>query len=594
MSQKIATIHSAFVIFSLLFSGCALDVRPAPFQETPRSVRSGSLLGPFQGTVRDAATGNPVKDARVTFVWNVRGHDHRLVRHVRTDINGRYYLPTLRFSPGAAGRALFSPEKEMVDDVQMTVEHPEYLPHASSLVPFLSPPQPSAEIPLPPKAGTEFYQLENIVRLTKLSAVSLPHHQAVLWQLAAGGDAGGDEAYYRAAAQLNAEYSWRLDASGLLAEQDLLEVMERDELPRIRETKAAPDSFSRTFSFELDETVVTLSVLHAPVSLLPQWVEARTVQAIRLEIGDDLDARAWKLVGVGGAYGSDGRRISHVVALLPRAGLLFSLSCTAREDAAPSLLKLARRMIARKRLVRFVQAQTGVSMEVVQVPWGTRPLAADRAYSLQVFSDARLHRRVQSIFSLPLGIYEPLDVRYAQKLGAMLQDIPATLVLPPDSRNRIRILALLADGAMHRMVELRSGKAPGAVRLEDVLRLLRAAAMESRADVRQHLAAQTFFELGRYAVPEAPAPGMRTRLERFLNALETGIETAPGREEAGWIVYERPDAVRRLVTRPEELQGVSDGRLLLLFSSGKVQVFSWPPPPRMRTEYPRILQPFMK
>jgi len=589
LSQKNATFHSAIVIFSLLFSGCALTVGPASFQEAPQTVRRGSLLGPFDGKVRDASTGYAIRNARVSFIWNVsrNGRQTPVVRATRTDINGRYYMPALHFNPGFAPRMPFCRDsvcRERIDDVQLVVEHPDYLPYVGSLAVFW-PVQASApgSATLPVRAGTEFYQLDNLVHLAKLTPGTPLHRMAAILALAGTQNAGADEIYYRAGAELTRDEAWELDASGLLSAQDARTLLERDERPDVQDN-AAPDAFSRVFRFDMDEAALTMNVLYGPVSLLARWVRDGAKTAQRVQPADELDAEIWTFTQRAG-----GRNLIHMAALLPRDGLLLSLSCPDTVCRPDAMTKLVQRMAARKRSIRIVQKDTNASLPILGADRHREALQADRANWLHAFTDARLHHWIQSMFSMPLGIYEPLDIRHAERLQQQLGELPATLVLAPDSRRRIRILALLVDGALHRAMELQSARPPAGPSREDVLKLLRAAILEPRDGVRQHLAAQAFFALGRHLVPDAPAPGTRTRLQAFLDVLRQGRgDTADG--ERGWILFEHPDGRRQSIPDPAQLRAFSRGRILLLFSSGKTRAFPWPPAAEFREEYPQSLQ----
>jgi len=80
-------------------TGCSPLVRPAPFKGFRDVVTDASLLGPFDGQILDAATGEPVADATIVAVWSYdhgdgfiapRGSD---VIEAVTDEAGRYRIP---------------------------------------------------------------------------------------------------------------------------------------------------------------------------------------------------------------------------------------------------------------------------------------------------------------------------------------------------------------------------------------------------------------------------------------------------------------------------------------------------------------------
>lgn len=91
------------MLFTL--SGCGPIVRVAPFGERPDSVKPGSLLGPFEGQVVDADSGQPLAEALVFCSWSFdRGMGTPAPEAVRayaaqTDVDGRYLIPQLRSFP---------------------------------------------------------------------------------------------------------------------------------------------------------------------------------------------------------------------------------------------------------------------------------------------------------------------------------------------------------------------------------------------------------------------------------------------------------------------------------------------------------------
>lgn len=77
---------------------CAPIVRPAPFQGARNQVTDTSLIGPFDGQIVDATTGEPVQDAVVVGVWSYDQGDGFIgpsgseTISVQTDDVGRYRI----------------------------------------------------------------------------------------------------------------------------------------------------------------------------------------------------------------------------------------------------------------------------------------------------------------------------------------------------------------------------------------------------------------------------------------------------------------------------------------------------------------------
>jgi hypothetical protein len=80
-------------------------VRDAPFRGAAEQVTDATLLGPFDGQIVDAVTGEPVSDATVVGVWNfdrgsgLVGPEGSDVVLAETDKAGRYRIGPLRLSP---------------------------------------------------------------------------------------------------------------------------------------------------------------------------------------------------------------------------------------------------------------------------------------------------------------------------------------------------------------------------------------------------------------------------------------------------------------------------------------------------------------
>jgi hypothetical protein len=91
----------------------ASGVRPAPFRARPDSVDPGSLLGPYDGKVVDAASGDPIAGALVYATWSLQsGSGMQAPSGFRetvtsTDSSGRYRVPAFDQvdGPGVSRRA---------------------------------------------------------------------------------------------------------------------------------------------------------------------------------------------------------------------------------------------------------------------------------------------------------------------------------------------------------------------------------------------------------------------------------------------------------------------------------------------------------
>lgn len=100
------------VALALLLVGCAPLVRPPTFVGARDQVTDASLLGPFDGQVLDAATGEPVADAVVVGVWAYDRGDGFIGPHgsetysTTTDAAGRYRIAPARQSVRASALRL--------------------------------------------------------------------------------------------------------------------------------------------------------------------------------------------------------------------------------------------------------------------------------------------------------------------------------------------------------------------------------------------------------------------------------------------------------------------------------------------------------
>jgi hypothetical protein len=109
VSRKALAQLAAVAAVALAGLGCHADrARPAPFRVRPDSVEQGSLIGPFDGRVVDAGTGDAIAGALVYATWSLeRGVGAPEPVGFReavasTDSSGRYALPKIG---GLSGRA---------------------------------------------------------------------------------------------------------------------------------------------------------------------------------------------------------------------------------------------------------------------------------------------------------------------------------------------------------------------------------------------------------------------------------------------------------------------------------------------------------
>jgi hypothetical protein len=113
-SLPLRKIIPSALALALLASACgAGKVRQAPFRVRPDSVDAGSLLGPFDGKVVDATSGDPVAGALVYATWSFQtGSGLQAPSGFReavtsTDGGGRYRLAALDDVPGRGRLADF-------------------------------------------------------------------------------------------------------------------------------------------------------------------------------------------------------------------------------------------------------------------------------------------------------------------------------------------------------------------------------------------------------------------------------------------------------------------------------------------------------
>src|SRR5438477_262232 len=68
ISRVFREIKTLAVAMAML-DACAAPVAQAPFPARPDTVEPGELTGPFDGQVKDSATGRPVAGATVAASW---------------------------------------------------------------------------------------------------------------------------------------------------------------------------------------------------------------------------------------------------------------------------------------------------------------------------------------------------------------------------------------------------------------------------------------------------------------------------------------------------------------------------------------------
>jgi len=100
--RRLGTPAGAVVLALLWMVGCAPLVRPATFVGARDQVTDASLLGPFDGQVLDATTGEPIADAMVVGVWAYDRGDGFI---------GPYGSETYSTTTDAAGRYRIAPPK---------------------------------------------------------------------------------------------------------------------------------------------------------------------------------------------------------------------------------------------------------------------------------------------------------------------------------------------------------------------------------------------------------------------------------------------------------------------------------------------------
>ncbi len=583
LSLKNATQSWRFLLIFFAFAGCSATVRPAEFREFPLTVRPGSLLGPFVGTVRDADTKYAVQGAQVVVTWDLT-RDGRSVRTFErattTDVNGAYAVPALRATPSWTRQGTLT-------GVRVVVFHPDYQPYSSLAQPFTESVREAGEgavlldAAAPSPGASEFVQLDNLVLLRKVAS-GQEANRRVLPVLGVESVQGRlQEEYYRAAVELAGQGEWVLEAGKILMPEHVQEILEREDVPRLIREEARPDLSGYTMLFELDRTVVTVRA----ASMLASTVDARLASMLqdvehrsRMSLGPEFDTDLWMFTHGGVRYGVCG---------LPRDGLILLIGCT--EDACrPRTLRLMmRKAVSRRSEVFFMEPGTAGGRHIKRSasPHGMALRLADAVELARILTHPGLHTWIQSVYSLPLGLYEPLTVRRAQWLREELDQLPSTLAVRPDGEGKIRALGLLLDGSI---LQLTAGRTASPAPTPEQLRLwFHAAAQAATPELRAQLLAHALFHLGRWIVAEDPSRGPRSRLSSLVGMLSS---TGTGGAGQGRIFFEDAGG-RRTPVDPAAPQGPPSvaGKLILIWSAGRISALPWPVKPELEAQYPGVL-----
>ncbi|MBU1242283.1 hypothetical protein KKD52_16345 [Myxococcota bacterium] len=574
------------MLFSLI-AGCATSVKPATYREFPLSARPGSLLGPFHGNVRDADSKYAVKDALVLVTWDVsrEGRSVRTIeRTTTTDVNGAYSIPMLRVSPSLSRGGELS-------SVRIVVFHPDFQPYSSITQPFPEFVRRQGEgtvLLQGSSAGlvqSEFLQLDNLVLLKKIAA----GHQANRHVLPVLGVAAVQnrilEEYYRASNEMNGRSTWVLEAGKLLMPEHVQEILEREDVPLLVREETRPDLSGHSFVFEMDRTVITVRA----ASMLGSMVEARLAAMLadveekhRVALGDEYDADMWMFTHRGMRYGISG---------LPHDGLILLIGCSEDACRPRTLRRMMRTAVSRKREIFFSEATSDGSLHFTHAfcPQDVALRVGDAVELGRIFSHPVLHKLIQDVYSLPLGIYEPLAIPQADQLRVMLDELSAVLGVRPDERFRIRGIGLLIDGGLQRLgaVDGRNTTTP-ADEAARVRMLFHAAAAATTPSLRAHLLANALFRLGRWVVEPDPTMGPRSRLDAFLRSLTVAADDA---SPQGRLFFEDAKGLRRALSLDgiAPLQLPAGGKLILSWPSGRLLSLPWPVNPELRDLYPERL-----
>jgi hypothetical protein len=593
LSLKNATKSWIFLLFFFAFPACSASVGRSGFREFPLSVRPGNLLGPFHGTVRDAGTKYAVQGARVFVTWDLtrEGRSVRTVdREVTTDVNGAYSVPALKLTPSLRRQGALT-------GVRVVVFHPDYMPYSSVSQPFpeyirdggagatlLEGGQPSPGV-------TEFVQLDNLVLLRKVASGQQANRRVLPLMGLEAVQGHLLEDYYRAALELQTAGEWTLEAGKLLMPEHVQDILEREDVPRLIREESRPDLSGNTLLFEMDRTVITVRA----ASMLGSTVMTRLAEMLadvetrsRLSLGTEFDADMWMFTHGGVRYGVCG---------LPRDGLILLIGCSEEACRPRTLRRLMRKAVSRKREIFFVEAapETGMAAETDAPSTGGRhytPVScppdvdlrtADAVELGRIFTNPGLHRWLQEVYSLPLGLYEPLAIPRAQWLRAALDELPTVLAVRPDGRGRVRALGLVLDGALHGLTNTGSEAAP---EVDRVRLWFHAAAAARTPELRAHLLAHALFQLGRWVVAPDATRGPRSRLLAILGSLSGATDG----DARGRVFFEDATGVRQPVRLEDPALALpTSGKLILLWPAGRIATLPWPVKPELEARYPLLL-----
>jgi len=591
LSLKNATIHWYFPLIFSLLAGCMATVKPAGYREFPLSVRPGSLLGPFHGTVRDADSKYAVTGAQVLVTWDLtlNGRSVETIeRTTTTDVNGAYSVPVLRVPPR------LSRQGELTS-VRIVVFHPDYMAYSSLTQPFSEfvRSQGDGSVLLKGASGApgnpEFVQLDNLVMLRKVASGDQANRR-ILPVLGVGPVQGSiQEDYYRASVELGARSEWVLEAGKLLMPEHVQEILEREDVPRLIREESRPDLSGHSMLFEMDRTVVTVRA----ASLLGSMVNARMAAMLaevevkhRVDLGSEFDAQMWMFTHQGMRYGICG---------LPRDGLILLIGCTEDACRPRTLRRMMRKAVSRKKEIFFSESAAGGSLHfsLASCPQDISVRVSDAVELGRIFTHPALHKFIQDVYSLPLGLYEPLAIPQAPWLKYMLDGLPSVLAVRTDDRSRVRGLGLLIDGGLQDLLGPQAAgnaakAAPDAPDAPSVRLWFHAAAAAPTPALRAHLLAHGLFQLGRWVVQPDPTMGPRSRLEAFLRSVSTA---APEASPMGRLFFEGTDGTRRAIsldgTAPPQLPAA--GKLILAWPAGRLLVLPWPVNPDLLPQYPARL-----
>ena len=502
-------------------------------------------------------------------------------RRTTTDVNGAYAVPALKAPPSLQRQGALT-------GVRVVVFHPDYQPYSSLAQPFTESVREAGEgavlldAAAPSPGASEFVQLDNLVFLRKVAS-GLPANRRVLPVLGVESVQGSlHEEYYRASVELAGQGEWVLEAGKVLMPEHVQEILEREDVPRLVREEARPDLSGHTLLFEMDRTVVTVRA----AAMLASTVDARLAAMLedvadrsRMSLGPEFDADMWMFTHGGLRYGVCG---------LPRDGLILLIGCTEDACRPRTLRRLMRKAVSRRSEIFFLDQGAGGQRQIKHAacPHGMDLRLADAVELARILTHPGLHAWIQSVYSLPLGLYEPLSIRRADWLRATLDELPSTLAVRPDHAGRVRALGLLLDGALYQL-GARSPATTPAPSVDQVKTWFHAAAQAATPELRAPLLAHALFQLGRWIVSEDPVRGPRSRLSSIIGMLSV---SGTGGAGSGRIFFE--DATgRRAPLNPAApaWRPTGAGKLVLLWPAGRIAVLPWPVKPELEVQYPEVL-----